>query len=108
VPLLADRDLTRAGVEVKLCGAPARMPRGPALLARTAGVALLPVTLAYRGDDMEIVFHEPVPHTDGEDGLVAMMQVVADRFTEAIVADPQDWHMMQKVFVEDLDPDRLR
>jgi KDO2-lipid IV(A) lauroyltransferase len=104
VPLLADRDLTRFGVEVDLCGRPARMPRGPALLARTAGVALLPVTLAYRGDDLEITFHEPVPHQEGDDGLVAMMQVVADRFTEGIGADPQDWHMMQRVFVEDLDP----
>ncbi len=33
-----------------------------------------------------------------------MMQAVADRFTEGIGADPQDWHMMQRVFVEDLDP----
>ena len=38
------------------------------------GVALLPVTLAYRGDDLEITFHEPVPHPEGDDGLVAMMQ----------------------------------
>ena len=29
VCLLADRDLSRTGVEVELCGAPARMPRGP-------------------------------------------------------------------------------
>ena len=104
VPLLADRDLTRFGVEVALCGTPARMPRGPALLARTAGVPLLPVTLAYRGEDLEITFHEPVPHAEGDDGLVTMMQAVADRFTEGIGADPQDWHMMQRVFVEDLDP----
>ena len=104
VPLLADRDLSRNGIEVTLCGAAARMPRGPALLARTAGVALVPVTLAYRGEDMEITFHEPVPHQDGDAGLVAMMQQVADRFTAAITADPQDWHMMQRVFVEDLDP----
>ena len=108
VPLLADRDLTRFGVEVRLCGRPARMPRGPALLARTAGVPLLPVTLAYRDDDLEITFHDPVPHADGEDGLVAMMQTVADRFSTALVADPQDWHMMQRVFVEDLDPGRFR
>ena len=103
VPLLSDRDLSRTSVEVTLCGHRARMPRGPALLARRTGVDLVPVTLAYRGDDLEITFHEPVPHRDGDDGLVAMMQQVADRFSAGITADPQDWHMMQRVFVDDLD-----
>ena len=106
VPLLADRDLTRYGVEVTLCGSPARMPGGPARLARSAGVPLLPVTLAYRGDDLEITFHDPVPHLSGDEGVVAMMQAVADRFSEGLRADPQDWHMMQKVFTADLDPAR--
>lgn len=106
VPLLSDRDLSRTSVEVRLCGHRARMPRGPALLARRAGVALVPVTLAYRGEDLEITFHGPVPHAEGDDGLVAMMQQVADRFSAGIDADPQDWHMMQRVFADDLDPDR--
>jgi phosphatidylinositol dimannoside acyltransferase len=102
VCLLADRDLSRNGLEVSLCGRPARMPRGPALLARRTGAPLLPVTLAYRGEDMEITFHPPVPPAPGDDGLVAMTQAVADRFSAALRADPQDWHMMQRVFVEDL------
>ena len=106
VCLLADRDLSRSGVEVWLCDEPARMPRGPALLARRTGAALVPATLAYDGDDMEITFHPEVPHVDGDDGLVAMMQGVADAFTEGFRAHPQDWHMMQKVFAADLAPGR--
>ena len=102
VCLLADRDLSRAGVEVQLCGQPARMPTGPALLARRTGAALVPATLAYTGDDLEITFHPEVPHQPGEDGLASMMQVVADVFTEGFRAAPQDWHMMQKVFAADL------
>ena len=102
VCLLADRDLSRAGVEVTLLGEPARMPRGPAALARETGVDLVPVTLAYRGRDLELTFHDPVPHRPGDAGLVAMMQGVADAFSRAVVADPQDWHMMQKVFTADL------
>jgi KDO2-lipid IV(A) lauroyltransferase len=47
-----------------------------------------------------------VPHADGDAGLVAMMQGVADAFTAGLRAHPQDWHMMQRVFVEDLDPGR--
>jgi KDO2-lipid IV(A) lauroyltransferase len=104
VCLLADRDLSRTSVEVELCGAPARMPRGPALLARRTGAPLVPVTLHYVGEDMTITFHEPVPHAEGDDGLRAMMQGVADAFTPAFRRHPQDWHMMQRVFVDDLGP----
>ena len=100
--LLADRDLSRTSVEVRLCGAPARMPRGPAVLARRTGAPLVPATLHYTGEDLTITFHPPVPHVEGDAGLVTMMQGVADAFTTGLREHPQDWHMMQKVFVEDL------
>ena len=102
VCLLADRDLSRTSVEVTLLGEPARMPRGPAALARETGVDLLPVTLAYRGHDLELTINEPVPHAPGHDGLATMTQGVADAFSRGIAADPQDWHMMQRVFRRDL------
>ena len=104
--LLADRDLSRSGIEVDLCGARARMPRGPAVLARRTGAPLVPATLHYDGPDLVITFHPPVPHADGDAGLVRMMQGVADAFTGGLRAHPQDWHMMQRVFVDDLDPRR--
>jgi KDO2-lipid IV(A) lauroyltransferase len=106
VCLLADRDLSRTGVEVQLCGAPARLPRGAAMLARRAGVPLVPVTLHYVDRDLTITFHPPVEHSEGPDGLVQMTQGVADAFTAALREHPQDWHMMQKVFVEDLHASR--
>jgi phosphatidylinositol dimannoside acyltransferase len=98
VCLLADRDLSRTSVEVRLCGHAARMPRGPAVLARRTGAPLVPATLHYVGDEMTIHFHPPVPHADGDEGIVAMMQGVADIFTAGISEHPQDWHMMQRVF----------
>jgi KDO2-lipid IV(A) lauroyltransferase len=98
VCLLADRDLSRTSVEVRLCDTPARMPRGPAVLARRSGAPLVPVTLHYAGDELVVTFHPPVPHADGDEGIATMMQAVADVFTGAIRAHPQDWHMMQKVF----------
>jgi KDO2-lipid IV(A) lauroyltransferase len=106
VCLLADRDLSRTSVEVELCGQPARMPRGPALLARRTGAPLVPVTLHYAGPDLTLTFHPPVPAADGDEGLVRMMQGVADAFTSAFRAHPRDWHMMQRVFVDDLGPRR--
>jgi KDO2-lipid IV(A) lauroyltransferase len=101
VCLLADRDLSRSGVEVRLCDHRAKVPRGPAALALRTGATLIPATLAYVGDDMEITFHTEVPHHAGEDGIATMMQSVADAFTASFRAHPEDWHMMQRVFLED-------
>ena len=100
VCLLADRDLTRSALEVELCGRPARMPVGPALLARTTGAALVPTTCAYTGDDLEITFHEQVEVGPGLDGLRRATQQVADAFTVALRDHPEDWHMLQRVFRE--------
>ncbi|WP_238993575.1 phosphatidylinositol mannoside acyltransferase [Nocardioides caldifontis] len=102
VCLLADRDLRRTGVEVSLCGHPARIPSGAALLARETGAALVPINLAYVGDGMRITFHPEVVVEPGQEGVAKAMQQVADAFTEGLRAHPQDWHMMQKVFTEDL------
>ena len=35
-----------------------------------------------------------------------MTQAWADVLADAIRRHPQDWHMLQRVFVEDLDPER--
>jgi KDO2-lipid IV(A) lauroyltransferase len=97
VCLLADRDLSRTAVDVELCGARARLPRGPAMIARRTGAALVPVTMHYQGGDgMVLKLHQPVP-ASADDRLTT--QRVADCFTDAIRAHPQDWHMMQRVFV---------
>jgi phosphatidylinositol dimannoside acyltransferase len=102
VCLLADRDLGRSGVEVTLCGRPARMPTGPAVLARLTGAALVPATLAYVGRGIEIHFHPEVRVGKGPAGLREAMQHVADAFTTGLRRHPEDWHMMQRVFSEDL------
>jgi phosphatidylinositol dimannoside acyltransferase len=103
VCLVADRDLSASGVEVDLLGHRARLPAGPAMVARTTGATLVPATLAYDGPRMHITMHEPVPAQPGAGGVRAMTQAVADAFSAGIRANPQDWHMLQKVFVDDLD-----
>lgn len=102
VCLLADRDLSRNGVDVDLLGEPARMPRGPAMLARATGATLLPITSCYAGDRLVIKIFEPIAHRPGPEGLRAMTADLADAFTTAIAADPADWHMLQNVFVRDI------
>jgi KDO2-lipid IV(A) lauroyltransferase len=102
VCLLADRDLSRTSVEVELCGRAARMPSGPAVLALRTGAPFVPVTLHYVGSEMVVRMHPPIPHRDGPEGVAAMTQDVADVFTRAFREHPADWHMMQRVFLEDL------
>lgn len=103
VCLVADRDMTASGLEVQLLGHAARLPAGPAMIARTTGAVLMPATLAYEGPQLHITMHEPVEPVAGGEGVRVMTQAVADAFSKGIRAHPQDWHMLQRVFVEDLD-----
>lgn len=99
VCLVADRDLSATGVTVDLLGRAASLPVGPAVLARSTGAVLLPITLSYDGERLRIRVHAPVPHVGGRDGTREMTQRIADAFTDGIRAHPADWHMLQRVFV---------
>ena len=109
--LLGDRDLTATGIEVDFFGANARMPAGPAALAHDTGAALLPVTLWYPDrTDWGARIHPQVPVPDDGDRaqrVRVMTQNVADAFAEGIADHPQDWHMLQRVWIDDLDASRL-
>jgi phosphatidylinositol dimannoside acyltransferase len=111
VGLVCDRDVTGAGIEVEFFGEKARMMGGPAALAVQTGAALMPVILWFEGDQWGAHVHAEVPVPAGgdrEQQAAAMMQEVARLFEAGIRAHPQDWHMLQRVFVADLDPERLR
>jgi len=116
MPLLADRDLTQNGVEVDLFGERARMAAGPAALAVATGAALYPVSIHYEpssrgGHGIVITWHDRVPVPAGlrRGGQVAAMtQTCADALAGAIAEHPEDWHMLQPLFVADLEPARVR
>ena len=102
--LLADRDLSARGVDVSLFGAATRMPAGPASLALRTGATLVPVTLSFRPDGWQVVFHPEVAHTD----VATMTQQLADAFAGGIAAHPADWHMLQRLWLDDLPADDPR
>jgi KDO2-lipid IV(A) lauroyltransferase len=121
LPLLADRDLTAKGVEVDLFGRRARVAAGPAALAVTTGAPLVPTAITYErlrgarrraaGTPWGIVVtflpRVEVPTAlPRAEQLQAVTQGWVDALAGAIHARPQDWHMLQRVFVEDLDPAR--
>src|SRR3984885_4303700 len=91
VCLMAERDLTRTGVQVDFFGEPTRMPAGPAKLAITTGAALLPVHCWY-DDDCRVEFYPPVDCSSGDIGVVT--QTLADVFARNIAEHPADGHML--------------
>jgi lauroyl/myristoyl acyltransferase len=111
VCIVADRDLSDTGVEVDFFGEKALFPAGPAMLAVQTGAALMPVSCSFVGetDWAAHVYDEiPVPAEGSRKEKAAVMtQELARVFQEAIREHRQDWHMLQKVFVNDLDPERL-
>lgn len=110
VPLLADRDLGAGGIEVDLLGEPTRVPPGPAMLALRTGAALHPVSIWHDDDGRLVIrFHDEVrPPAGGRtrEKVSAMTQQVADEFGAAITAHPDEWHMLQPLWLADLDADR--
>lgn len=103
--LLADRDLTPAGVPVTLFGATATVPAGPALLALRTGATLLPVTLCFdAAAPWELTVHPPVVDPDGAEPerVAAMSQRMVEAFEVGIAAHPADWHMLQHLWRDDL------
>jgi phosphatidylinositol dimannoside acyltransferase len=107
VCLLGDRDLTRRGVDVRFFGETARMPAGPALLAATTGAALLPVGLWFTADGWGVRVH-PAVSTGGSgrlrDRVVGATQALADVYAAEVAEHPEDWHMLQHLWLADLDP----
>jgi|KBSSwiStaDraftv2_1062776.scaffolds.fasta_scaffold505565_1 KDO2-lipid IV(A) lauroyltransferase len=102
--LLADRDLSRNGVQVDFFGEPTRMPPGPAILAATTGAALLPVSAYYAGDGWGLTINPPieVPDLPLNENVQYLTQQVAQHFEVDIAAHPTDWHMLQKLWLSDL------
>ncbi|MFG6197446.1 phosphatidylinositol mannoside acyltransferase [Nonomuraea sp. JJY05] len=105
VCLPAERDLTKSGVEVRFFGAATKVPAGPPLLAVQTGAALLPAIVYNVGDDWGIHIHEEVPvPAEGtrQEKVAAVAQGLTDVFEKGISEHPEDWHMLQRLWLEDL------
>lgn len=115
VALLADRDLTNNGLEVDFCGHRARMAKGPAVLALMTRAPLFAAAIRYedrpdvpgsrKGIVIEFSPQIPVPESGStKEKVAAMTQAGADFVADQITRHTEDWHMLQRVFLEDLEP----
>jgi len=101
--LVCDRDLTGGGLEVRLFGAPAVMPGGPASIALRTGAALLPCAVYHdrRPGHWRAVVHpplQPAPSGDTRKDVVALTQRLADEFELLIAEAPEQWHVLSRYF----------
>jgi KDO2-lipid IV(A) lauroyltransferase len=102
IALAADRDLSKSGIDVNFFGGPARMPAGPALLAIRTGAPLISTYISYTHTGIHIDFTRIELPEDGSESerVVAVVQKSADLFAQGIAQYPQDWHMMQRIWID--------
>lgn len=115
IALASDRDLTSNGVEVDLVGHRARMAKGPAVLSLLTGAPLFCASIHYepapRGTGLGgyrtvIQFsHRLEPRVTGPTAAKAqdLVQQCADHLSATIREHTSSWHMLQRVFVDDLE-----
>jgi len=103
IALVADRDLSRNGVDVTFFGHPARMPAGPAVLSIKTGAPLLTAFVRYIDTGIEIHF-EPaieIPLSGStQEKVSVMIQESASRLELHLVNHVSDWHMLQRIWVD--------
>ena len=108
VPLLVDRDLGGAAVEVDFLGGRARVASGAAALADLAGAPLFALEAWYERD-RSVVGGWVVrgrPHRVERvlagaraERVAATTQACADVLAAALARHPQDWHVLQPVLL---------
>jgi KDO2-lipid IV(A) lauroyltransferase len=102
VALIADRDLSRSGINVDFFGGPSRMPAGPALLALKTGAPLIIAFVSYTETGIHIDFNEVLLPTTGSDEakVSQTVQSMATQFEHGISKHPEDWHMLQRIWTD--------
>jgi len=104
IALVADRDMSRNGIEVNFLGGVAKMPAGPAILALKTGAPLVTAYIRYFEKGIEITIDEtiklPVAGSE-EEQIKIITQSMADNFAKRIKDSPVDWHMLQRIWVDE-------
>jgi len=104
VALVADRDMSRNGIEVNFLSGIAKMPAGPAILAIKSGSPLVTAYIRYLDEGIEITFDETIqlPSSGSEEEQIRIVtQSMADNFAKRIQDSPVDWHMLQRIWVDE-------
>jgi len=104
VALVADRDLSKNGIEVNFFNGVAKMPSGPARLILDSKSVFISAFIRYTKDGIHIEFQNigPIP-TEGsmEEKVEKLTQLMADNFASGIKSSTVDWHMLQRIWIDE-------
>jgi phosphatidylinositol dimannoside acyltransferase len=102
VALVSDRDLSRSGIEVDFFGGTARMPAGPALLALRTKAPLITAFVSYTESGVHIEFRNVILPSSGDESskVKEIVQMTAQYFEDGISQSPEDWHMLQRIWID--------
>ncbi len=99
VGLMADRDVTRSGIDVTFFGERTRLPAGPVRLALRTGAPLLPAASYFRdGRGHRLVIRPPLilpENGSARERIARGTQLVAHALEELIREAPTQWHLLQ-------------
>ena len=98
VALVSDRDLSASGVEVSFFGRRAKFPAGPAKLALETGAPLITAHITYTEIGIAVHFSDRI-ETQGK-SVEDIVQSIAENFEHEIDKRPEDWNMLQRVFLD--------
>jgi KDO2-lipid IV(A) lauroyltransferase len=103
IALVADRDLSGSGVEVSMFGRKTKMPPGPAVLGLRTGADVIPAAIFQRSDGSWLArVLPPVERPDGTgpEAVQLYTQRLAEKFEELIRAEPAQWHVFNRYWID--------
>ena len=102
VALVSDRDLSKTGIDVQFFNGPARMPAGPAILALNTKAPLVTAFVSYTESGIHVDFKHVVLPSAGtrEEKVKEIVQMSAKHFEDGIREHPEDWHMLQRIWID--------
>jgi lauroyl/myristoyl acyltransferase len=111
IALVADRDITKNGIEVNYGPGKASFPVGPAAIAVALDGLVLPLSSHYNQEGVLVMHFFPALSPRGEDTnekrVQTLTQELAHSFEKEIKNHPQDWHMLQRVWTDVLPMKRI-
>ncbi|HXZ82707.1 MAG TPA: hypothetical protein VED84_03030 [Acidimicrobiales bacterium] len=110
IALVADRDVVGDGLATEFFGAVARVPAGPAVLALRTGAAVVPaaIYLEPRGCFTIEILPELDTTRSGDlrNDVARLTRDIVSAFEELIAARPEQWHVFQANWPDEVESDR--
>jgi KDO2-lipid IV(A) lauroyltransferase len=109
VAILCDRDIQKRGIEIELCGYPAKFPTGPVDLAIRTNSALIPGWVRREGGyKIHAVIGPPLEiiRTGNHDEDIRVnTKALLDRFEKHLRKDPGQWSVLDRIWPGDVPRD---